>query len=173
VFATACFLSVACKNVGDQFPGWAEPLTQRFEWSWALLGLDQQWAMFSQPLTAGGWYVVPARLQSGAEVDLLTGTAPGWEIPAAIPDKYANARWKKYLMNITVPSWANHRLLYGRYLCRSWNAAHAGAETAEAFRIYYMVQTVEPWREPSPPQKTMLWEHECREGLLAKWRAVL
>jgi hypothetical protein len=129
--------------------------------------------MFSQPLTAGGWYVIPARLTSGAEVDLFTGRALAWDTPAVVADTYANARWKKYLMNIAAPSGANHRLLYGRYLCRSWNAVHRGAETVEAFKIYYMLQMVEPWREPSAPEKTMLWEHECSEGLLAKWRTVL
>jgi hypothetical protein len=146
----------------------------KLQWITPTLRLEQRWDMFASPLTAGGWYVIPARLTSGVEVDLATHGQPvSWQEPLHVPDTYANARWKKYFMNISIPPYSQHRLLFGRYLCRSWNETHPGAQSLEAFKIYFMRQAVEPWRKPYPAQKQMLWQHECRDGLLQKWSTLL
>jgi hypothetical protein len=96
-----------------------------------------------------------------------------WDEPPLVADTYANARWKKYFMNISIPPYQQHRLLFGRYLCRTWNETHPGAQSLEAFKIYFMRQAVEPWRKPYPAVKQMLWQHECRDGLLQKWGSLL
>jgi hypothetical protein len=173
VFGAACMVLVLLCNVAT-FRPLPFPIPEKLQWITPMLRLEQRWDMFASPLTAGGWFVIPARLTSGAEVDLATMKPTiSWDEPALVADTYANARWKKYFMNISIPPYSQHRLLFGRYLCRSWNETHPGAQNLEAFKIYFMRQAVEPWRKPYPAQKQMLWQHECRDGLLQKWGSLL
>ena len=172
-FGAACIILVVLCNVSTYRP-LPFLIPQKLQWITPLLRLEQRWDMFAAPLTAGGWYVIPARLTSGAEVDLATlQPSVSWDEPPLVAETYANARWKKYFMNISIPPYAQHRLLFGRYLCRSWNEQHPGAQSLEAFKIYFMRQAVEPWRKPYPAVKQMLWQHECRDGLLQKWGSLL
>jgi len=173
LFGAGCMILVLLCNVAT-FRPLPFAIPQKLQWITPMLRLEQRWDMFAAPLTAGGWFVIPARLTSGAEVDLATmKPAVSWDEPPLVGDTYANARWKKYFMNISVPPYSQHRLLFGRYLCRSWNETHPGAQSLEAFKIYVMRQAVEPWRKPYPAQKQMLWQHECRDGLLQKWGSLL
>lgn len=173
LFGGACMVLVVLCNVAS-FRPLPFVIPEKLQWVTPLLRLEQRWDMFAAPLTAGGWYVIPARLTSGAEVDLATMKPTiSWDEPPLVADTYANARWKKYFMNISIPPYSQHRLLFGRYLCRSWNETHPGAQNLEAFKIYFMRQAVEPWRKPHPAQKQMLWQHECRDGLLQKWGSLL
>jgi hypothetical protein len=173
LFGAGCIVLVFLCNVATYRP-LPFLVPEKLQWITPTLRLEQRWDMFAAPLTAGGWYVIPARLTSGAEVDLATQKPTvSWDEPPLVGDTYANARWKKYFMNISIPPYAQHRLLFGRYLCRSWNETHPGAQSVEAFKIYFMRQAVEPWRKPYPAQKQMLWQHECRDGLLQKWGSLL
>jgi hypothetical protein len=173
LFGAGCMILVLLCNIAT-FRPLPFLIPEKLQWITPLLRLEQRWDMFAAPLTSGGWFVIPARLTSGLEVDLAT-MKPGvsWDEPPLVADTYANARWKKYFMNISIPPYSQHRLLFGRYLCRSWNESHPGAESLEAFKIYFMRQAVEPWRKPYPAQKQMLWQHECRDGLLQKWGSLL
>jgi hypothetical protein len=173
LFGAGCMTLVVLCNIAS-FRQLPFSIPTKLQWITPTLRLEQRWDMFASPLTAGGWYVIPARLTSGAEVDLATHGLPvSWAEPPHVPETYANARWKKYFMNISIPPYSQHRLLFGRYLCRSWNETHPGAQSLEAFKIYFMRQAVEPWRKPYPAQKQMLWQHECRDGLLQKWSTLL
>lgn len=173
IFGAACMTLVVLCNISTYRP-LPFQIPKNLQWITPLLRLEQRWDMFASPLTAGGWFVMPARLTSGAEVDLATMEPKvSWDPPELVAHTYANARWKKYFMNISIPPYQQHRLLFGRYLCRTWNETHPGAQSLEAFKIYFMRQAVEPWRKPYPPQKQMLWQHECRDGLLQKWGSLL
>jgi hypothetical protein len=173
LFGTGCMILVFLCNVATYRP-LPFLLPEKLQWITPTLRLEQRWDMFAAPLTSGGWFVIPGRLTSGAEIDLATLQSPvSWNEPPLVGDTYANARWKKYFMNISIPPYSQHRLLFGRYLCRSWNDSHPGAQSLEAFKIYFMRQAVEPWRKPYPAQKQMLWQHECRDGLLQKWGSLL
>ena len=57
--------------------------------------------------------------------------------------------------------YTNQRLYFGRYICREWNARHAGAEQLTTFEITYMWQPTLPNHPPSAPEKVVLWEHSC------------
>ncbi|HMJ55016.1 MAG TPA: HTTM domain-containing protein [Polyangiaceae bacterium] len=172
-FGAGCITLVLLCNIST-FRPLPFLVPEKLQWITPLLRLEQRWDMFASPLTAGGWFVIPARLTSGAEVDLATQKpSVSWDEPPLVADTYANARWKKYFMNISIPPYSHHRLLFGRYLCRSWNETHPGAQSLEAFKIYFMRQAVEPWRPAYPAQKQMLWQHECRDGLLQKWGSLL
>jgi hypothetical protein len=173
MFGGGCMVLVLLCNISS-FRPLPFSIPEKLQWITPMLRLEQRWDMFAAPLTSGGWFVIPARLTSGAEVDLATmKPTVSWDEPPLVADTYANARWKKYFMNISIPPYSQHRLLYGRYLCRSWNETHPGAQSLEAFKIYFMRQAVEPWRKPYPAQKQMLWQHECRDGLLQKWGSLL
>src|SRR6185436_11461475 len=119
--------------------------------------LDQIWNMFApKPLTDDGWYVIPAWLQNGTEVDLMTGTGPvHWEKPTLVYVTYRNQRWRKYLMNIWKSDSASHRPYFGRYLCRSWNAVHQGEEMLQNLEIYFMKEETLPGGKVAPPEKVL------------------
>lgn len=115
-----------------------------------------------KPSTDDGWYVIPARLWSGTEVDLMTGQGPvRWDKPANIRATYNNDRWRKYLLTIWEQKNADYRLYFARHLCRSWNAAHEGEEMLDTFEIYFIREETLPGDHVAPLQKVKLWNHHC------------
>jgi hypothetical protein len=133
------------------------------------LGLDQYWAMFAPAPPKGDlWHVIPGKLRDGRQVDLLP-VAKGdfdlhklsWEKPAYARALYKNEHWRKYFENLGNDQFTNQRLYFGQYICREWNARHAGAEQLRTFQITYMWQPTYPDYRQGTPQKTVLWEHSC------------
>jgi hypothetical protein len=149
-------------------------MPQDARWIGPLLRVDQRWDMFSRPITESGWFVIPARLSSGAQLDLFSRTRTvTWRRPAIVSKTFSNDRWRKYMLNFAASQHAKMRLFYGRYLCLSWNRQHSGSDTLEAFKIYFMKERVVPWAAPLFVEKEVIWEHECSDGLLRKWRDLL
>jgi hypothetical protein len=132
-------------------------------WFGQTLRLDQMWGMFApKPAADDGWYVIPGRLRDGSEVDVFANSAPvSWAKPAVVSDTFRNQRWRKYLRNIWERDHAAHRLYFGQYLCRSWNAAHSNQSTLETFRIYYVKEETLPGGKIAAPQKVLIWTHRC------------
>jgi hypothetical protein len=117
-----------------------------------------------------GWYVIPGTLRGGQRVDLMAVTRDNfrvhegvsWEKPRDVAGTYKNVQWRQYLYWIREPG--NHdqfRQRFGRYICREWNARHAGAEQLKDFQIIYMHEETLPGYQLSTPQKVVLWEHSC------------
>lgn len=151
------FGSVTGGRVG--VPEWAA-------WVGHVTGLAQVWAMFAPfPKTDDGWYVIPARLASGAEVDLFRGGAPlDWAKPADASALYPNAYWQKYLEYVWSQDRAWLRPHYARYLCRRWNDAHGGGEELRTLDIIYMREDTPPPGEPlRPAEPVVLLRHDCRQ----------
>lgn len=128
-----------------------------------LLKLEQKWDMFAPyPTKADGWYVIPGRLRDGTEVDLWSGNNPvTYDKPARVERMYADSRWRKYMLNLRQDGYKGHRLYFGRYLCRSWNAEHTGIKQLENFEIIFMRETTLPDYQTAPVAKNVLWRHEC------------
>jgi hypothetical protein len=135
-----------------------------------LLGLDQAWGMFApSPPTYGGWYVIPGTLRGGQQVDLmpiLLGDfglhKVSWEKPRYIPSTFKNEHWRKYFELIGQDQNANQRLYLGGYICRQWNARHAGAEQLETLQIDYMLErTLPDDRHTAQQKKVLLAETSC------------
>ncbi len=122
--------------------------------------MDQHWRMFApEPLQTDGWYVVPARLENGSEVDAFHGSQVDWDRPPSVEKTYPTARWRKYLSNVWSADNENHREYFGDYLCDRWNRQH---ETdVENLTLYYMRQPSEPYNETEPIYDVELREHEC------------
>lgn len=139
---------------------WAVPPNLR--WIGKFLQLDQNWSMFApSPSKQDGWYVIPATLRDGTEIDLFRGKGPvDWEKPRRIA--YKNQRWRKYYSNIgSSGSMAQHRLYYGKYLCRRWNTTHPHEKHVLTFSIYYMMRETLPGYQAPKMQKIMIWRHSC------------
>jgi hypothetical protein len=133
------------------------------------LGLDQYWGMFAPfPSKEDGWYVIPGELRDGDTVNLMSITRDDYSMHRVSYDKpqdvlatYKNEHWRKYLENIYNQDHAGQRLYFGQYICREWNARHAGAETLETFRIIYMREITLPDYQQSKPERVGLWDHTC------------
>lgn len=165
IFAGLALLYVVHWNVMQlrplpELPGWRIP-------GW-VLRLDQYWGMFAPaPLKEDGWYVFPGTLRNGETIDVfpaLVGRQAHpvrWEKPASVAAMYRNQRWRKYLMNVWMPAHSKHRLYLGRYLCREWNGRHPESEQLLTFKMYFMLEYTLPDFQVAPPQKTLLWTHQC------------
>ena len=135
------------------------------------LDLEQSWDMFTPyPAKDDGWYVIPGTLRGGQRVDLMAVTRDdfrvhegvSWEKPRDVAGTYKNVQWRQYLYWIREPG--NHdqfRQHFGLYICREWNARHAGAEQLRDLQIIYMYEETLPSYQLSTPQKVVLWEHTC------------
>lgn len=145
------------------------PWVTRDKWV-HLLGLDQNWAMFSRPLVDDGWFVFPAKLADGRDVDLFRdGAELTYEPPSLIAATFKGDRWRKYMTNIWASSGEKHRLPFGRYLCRTWNARLPETQRLEIFEMKYMRQDTRPDGSKAPVTPVMMWRHQCFEGMLKKW----
>ena len=136
------------------------------EWVAHATGLAQVWNMFApHPKKDDGWYVIPARLAGGAEVDLFRAGAPvSWAKPADASSLYPDAYWQKYLEYIWLRDFAAARLHYARYLCRDWNASRRDADLLRTFEIVYMREnTPPPGQPPQPAEPVVLWRHDCHQ----------
>jgi len=139
--AAALLLYVVCWNLGTlshppvRIPG---PL----RWVGSLLQISQQWDMFSpSPMKSDGWYVVPARLVDGTELDLLTRQPVRWDKPTQVSAMYPNQRWRKYMVNLHKIAYRAHRGYFAQYLCRAWNAKAAPSQRVERLQLVYMLET--------------------------------
>jgi hypothetical protein len=130
----------------------------------SILRIDQKWNMFAPyPLRTDGWYVMDGELRSGQKVDVLRGTEGqvSFEKPEVVSRMFKNARWRKFIMSLYEKKKKNHRLYYGKYLCRSWNETAADDDKLSKFQIYFMKEkNVLPGVE-SKVEKTMIWQHDC------------
>ncbi len=134
------------------------------------LGLTQSWDMFApSPSREDGWHVIPGTLRGGQRVDLMAVTRDdyspregvSWEKPRHIPAIYGSERWRKYLEYIWRKENADRRPHLGRYICREWNARHAGTEQLMTLQVTYMLETTLPDYQRATPKKVVLWKQSC------------
>jgi hypothetical protein len=130
-----------------------------------LLRLDQSWTMFApNPFTDDGWYVIPGVLRGGQRVDLFRDGGPvRWEKPERVAAEFDSYRWRKYLNNLYLVAYADYRLYYGQYLCRTWNEQHSGDAQLLEFRIVYMLERTPPPGQAAAVEPVELWQHWCFE----------
>ncbi|WP_028006769.1 DCC1-like thiol-disulfide oxidoreductase family protein [Solimonas flava] len=134
-----------------------------------VLRIDQLWNMFAPfPLKDDGWWVFPARLADGTELDLLHPQrgAPDYDKP----DNYAldqeNIRWLTYRGRLWDRAYASHRLWYAKYLCRQWND-RLGATPEDrgrrlmTFKMVYMLERTPPPGQAANVEQQVVWRHEC------------
>ena len=141
------------------------PVQQALMPGFRVLRIDQLWNMFAPyPARSDGWTVFPGRLESGREVDVLRpGQTLNWSRPTDM-SRHENIRWHTYRWRIWEKPHAGHRLHYGRYLCRRWNASAEPGERLVGFRMVWMQEfSVPPGQTPEVRPATG-WTHDCVIG---------
>jgi len=146
-------------------------ILERFRPLGYLLGLRQDWGVFAPaPRKTGGWYVIPGTLHGGQQVDLMPAAirndfevheGVSWEKPEDVASTLKNKYWRKYLSDIRDPDNEALRNYFGRYICREWNARHTGAEELTNLQIVHMAVETLPDYQRTPPEKVVLWNHDC------------
>ncbi len=140
--------------------------------------LQQDWRMYSRVSTRTGWIVIPGTLRDGTQIDLfrLGGPAPdlslyrdgegvSFERPASVLYRVKNYRWLGMMDRLIHYKRGDRQaLLYGRYLCREWNARQHGDKQLESFQIVAMARDDHP--EPrtygtADYQREVVWSHWC------------
>lgn len=119
------------------------------------------WTLFApEPPTHTRWFVAPATVESGAEIDALDGSAVEWGPPADAADTYPNTLWHRYLGEMR---WAGHgeRTYLAAHLCRR-AAGFADAEVT-AVSVYVVEQPV-PSVGGGDPERTELVRHGCADA---------
>lgn len=142
------------------------------EWLGRSLFLQQAWKMFARPASRTGWIAIEGRLRDARTVDLMAdgGAIPDLEDalagtgarPDVVSAQYANERWRNFLSRAVLGTDTNTQLLlYGRYVCRSWNGVHTGGDQLTTFQLLWHVREL-----PAPPasrdyETQTIWRHDC------------
>lgn len=132
------------------------------------LQIHQHWAMFAPvPKLDDGWFVVPAALKNGEEIDVFravvseSGENLSWEKPNPVWLTFPNVQWRKYLENLLASEDPNRYRNFAAYLYRAWNANQPPERHLVRLDVYYMLEHTH--RLSSPPEKIHLWEHRFSE----------
>ena len=138
-------------------------IPQSVFWLGPTFQINQYWGLFSpKPMTDDGWYVLSAATERGDKFDLFTENELSWEKPENITKMYKNDRWRKYLMNLWLGQHSDHRLHYGRYLCREYNSKNFGMDRVQSFWMYYMIEeSPAPGEEQKGIYPSKIHEHIC------------
>jgi hypothetical protein len=164
LIVTCCMVYVLLINVRAYNPEqYAAYFPDKLLWFAELTWVDQQWNMFApRPMRDDGWYIIPAKLRNGREVDLFTNGGPiSFDKPQYVSRTYPNTRWRKYMVNLWQAMFNGHRIWYARYLTHQWNSTHPYDRQAEYFRIYFMLQPTTETGVRPPPERVMIWQHWC------------
>ncbi len=129
-----------------------------------LVRIDQYWNMFAPyPLRDDGWFVIPAKLRNGNEVDLFTDGGPvSWQHPELCSTLFKNDRWKSFMMNLVFDeNNAVNLSSFASYLCERWNKTHPYEQNLVTFEIIFMGKINYLEKPAQDNQKNVLWHHLC------------
>ena len=145
-------------NIGSLAP--EHRLSVMVEGIAANLYTRQNWAMFSpSPPRDDGWWVIPATLRDGTEVDLASAVSPvDWERPESIRATYGSPRWRKFLGYLWYSPDREKVRHYGDWLRYDWNRRHGPSEQIDSLTIYFMLELTMPDYNPPWLGKAMLYE---------------
>ena len=119
------------------------------------LAIYQKWAMFApRPPRSTQWSVIEGTLANGTKVSLMEPLVHGdmsrmvwltWERPDYIGGEYYGDKyWRKYFAALDEEGSTNDRRALSGYLCRNWNAEHAGDERLTSVTLYSVLEGILP-----------------------------
>lgn len=155
-------------NLQNFSPNYKVP--EKISFIGVLLQLQQNWGMFLTDGIVGGyniWYVIPAKLKDGKEIDLFSGETPvKWTKPRYIASLYKNRYWKKYMVILGRAYYPLSKRLpyFADFYCRDWNSKHQKNEHLETLDVYVMSEVVLPNHKTSSERKVLLWHRICPEA---------
>ncbi len=130
--------------------------------------LYQTWNMFAPfPKRENLWVEIPAELEDGSTLELLSGETDVHASKAArFSDDIPNEHWRKLLMNTA----DNPRLaeLMAASWCRRWNRPpHRGGRSPRLRRLHIVAhwRLIQPGYTQAPAQKRVVWRHVCLDPL--------
>lgn len=107
-----------------------------------VLRMEQGWNMIppqAEALDYDGWFVMPATLTDGTQVDAFTGGPVNWANPVGFNADYdPGTRWRRYLRNLAKPQFDHHLHPFATYLARRYNREHGPAKQIESFDIIFI-----------------------------------
>ncbi len=135
------------------------------------LHLYQEWNMFAPfPKQENVWLEIPAELEDGSSVELLSGspdilTSKKEVFPKIIPDEH----WRKFYMNVA----DNDKLAkqYAGAWCRLWNRSPENGGKFPRLRRFSIISyhhVILPDYKQSDLHKRVIWNHWCFEQDLPK-----
>ncbi len=129
-----------------------------------VVGLDQQWVMFSpRPPQLDGWYVFAVKDRSGKSSFRYLNGDPASSYPnkpAAVSQTYPNDRWRKYMMYYWIRNDDAHRNAVGSFLCREWNK---GNEAVSEIQTLFFLETYEKGVGEKLSEPILLHQTVCPE----------
>jgi hypothetical protein len=146
IFAAAAALYMLAWNIDTvsrfDLPG-------RLKWFGEEMYLGQKWAMFSpRPPHQDGFWIAPARLADGTEIDLFSGGPVVRERPPTLEAFLPTMRWNKYLENVRREH--KDKVSYlADWLRWRWETAHDTTRRVVSLEILYLLETTEP--DYAPP----------------------
>ncbi|MCC6953193.1 MAG: HTTM domain-containing protein [Deltaproteobacteria bacterium] len=146
---------------------WSEIYPRSDDYVLKLLGVDQNWAMFSPyPLTGDGWFQISARTASDRIVNLSPGAAPDDPItedrPRSINEMYPNERWRKFMMMLVTPEGAGWRPPFIRALALKWRREHP-SDPLKSLDLHFFQEVILPNCESTPVEKLLLAHSDAPE----------
>ncbi|MEC8025691.1 MAG: HTTM domain-containing protein [Myxococcota bacterium] len=144
-------------------------------WLGELIGIDQQWDMFSpMPFVNDGWFLI-AGVTSEGHIDFLwphkteiqsnsadmspDGAFLTMDKPSHISDLYSSQRWRKYWMNLWYPQYEPHRKRALDFMCR--DAKAAGKSIERIYMLYWEEKTGAPGEVAKPLGCRILRAQRC------------
>jgi Vitamin K-dependent gamma-carboxylase len=144
------------------------------EWLGGALFLQQDWRMFAVPPERTGWISAPGQLVDGTALDLF---AAGGRLPDVADDEppppvrvtrpprpsrdFASDRWRLFIARAAYGPERDMPLLgWGRFLCREWNARHAGGRQLEQFDVVFVARRIGAG-VTSGYAREVVWRHHC------------
>lgn len=126
----------------------------------SLVRIDQYWNMFAPyPIREGGWFLIPAKLRNGQEIDLYNEKPISWEVPELCSACYKNDRWRSHMLNLIFDeNNAVNLFNYAQFLIRQWNEKHPYEENLLEFEIVFMSKINDAKKPQKPYEKFVLWK---------------
>ncbi len=131
-----------------------------------ILRLDQLWNLFAPwPNKEDGWWLAPAKLGDGSEIDLLHPSrgAPDYSKAAEQAAGHAGLRWLALHGRLWEEQYADHRRHYADYLCGHWNLHHHDdpARRALSLKLVYMLERTPPPGGTAQLEQVVTLQHQC------------
>lgn len=109
-----------------------------------LAQLDQRWNMFApKPNYVSGWYATDGELADGSHVDPMKAGQPFTrQRPDVIAAAFPDFRWRKYLINLTLPRFERYRPALAAYLRENWDRTHSEGRQVRRLTVYFLWQNL-------------------------------
>ncbi len=128
------------------------------------LHLYQEWNMFAPfPKIDNVWIEVPAVLEDGSEIELITGSSDIYGMKdEAFYRNVPNEHWRKFYLNLSDRS--DYARYFAGYLCRSWNDRKIRSRPDQTLRKLEVIAYSQPNLENGDRggiSRSMSWRHWC------------